>query len=269
MRYEVFWATSATAIPVLALALIVEARVLIQRWGEETPWWVRSLQGVGWAIPLIGFAIVEPLAFKALSGGKVSAFWISQTIAFINASIFVLLWGPALELLTRSNARIIAWTMFNIWTRKGKWKQTKLLWRIQRQRRFLANTRQRLEALLARLDATESKILSSENPDCESSLSELREIKSLRDDTQKSFSLTKERQAELEEISRERQRLVTHITRLGRAVIPSIEASFAEIDLGADRQAKLENDLEELKADFPELEDKSDNSNGATGEKKP
>src|SRR5258708_14404031 len=62
-----YWPTAAVVMPVLALAIVVEARATIQHWTKSTPRRVRTGQGILWTIPLLLFAYFEPIAFSILS----------------------------------------------------------------------------------------------------------------------------------------------------------------------------------------------------------
>jgi hypothetical protein len=100
-----FWATSAQTMPVLALALVVEGRVIVRGWipGRDRAW--KSLQGFLWAFSLLTYAFAEPVCFRALAGEEVWSGWsalIQQSIQVGSAALII---APAIELFVRSNAR--------------------------------------------------------------------------------------------------------------------------------------------------------------------
>jgi hypothetical protein len=103
-----FWPTAAQVMPVLALAIIVEARATINRWSDRIPVWLRFIQGALWVSPLILFVYLEPVAFRVIAGQENPASSVNTAIFAITLSLSVLIAAPALELLIRSNAKIVA-----------------------------------------------------------------------------------------------------------------------------------------------------------------
>jgi hypothetical protein len=155
---DLFWPTAATVIPVLALALVVEARATIARWNDDVPWWVRSSQGLLWVYVLIVFAIVESVAFNDLAGNETSGAWAIAAQRSIVQSIIVLLVTPAVGLLARSNARAIARTVGRIFDTPYQWRILKVSLNAQRSARELDTLREDLKKQLARIIAVENEI---------------------------------------------------------------------------------------------------------------
>jgi hypothetical protein len=103
-----FWPTVATVLPVLALAIVVEARGAISRWTNDYPArWVRTMQGILWAIPIALFVYLEPISFQGLEGSKPSHFAVSLVVPTVSFSLGVLVVNPGTELLIRANARVV------------------------------------------------------------------------------------------------------------------------------------------------------------------
>jgi hypothetical protein len=48
-----YWLAVATTAPVLALALVLEARAIVRQWTSSTPRWYRTVQSVLWVIPFL------------------------------------------------------------------------------------------------------------------------------------------------------------------------------------------------------------------------
>lgn len=135
MLDPLFWPTVATVLPVLALAIVVEARTSITRWTDNNPpRWLRTIQSILWIIPLVLFVYLEPVAFQRLEGSKPSHFSVSLVVPTVALSLSVLIVNPATELLVRSNARIIARTILVLSTTPVRWKFN---WGIRRARRLL------------------------------------------------------------------------------------------------------------------------------------
>jgi hypothetical protein len=117
-----FWPTAAQVMPVLALAIVVEARLITSRWNDGVPQWLRFVQCVVWIGPLILFFYLEPLAFSVISGSQSTKTSVSLVIDAIRVSLGSLLIAPATELLFRSNARNIMRTRVFIRSFKPKWE---------------------------------------------------------------------------------------------------------------------------------------------------
>lgn len=67
-----FWPVTAQVIPVLALATVLEARAIIQKWPKETPRILGSILGATWTVSLILLALTEFFAFLELAGRRAS-----------------------------------------------------------------------------------------------------------------------------------------------------------------------------------------------------
>jgi hypothetical protein len=154
-----FWSTTALVIPVLALALVVEVRATIARWKEGFPWWLRSVQGILWVYVLALFAIVEYVAFADLANNNLtSSAWTQAARASITQSIITLIVTPALEVLTRSNARIIGEVIGRLVRLLWQRKIVKLYFGVRKIERYLDDERERLEKNLLRVTIVEKRI---------------------------------------------------------------------------------------------------------------
>lgn len=108
MAEQQYWVTSAQVIPVLALALIVEARSTIQRWDPDFPRWLRAFQGLLWSFPLILFALILPKCFQAISGSTIWGGYEVLVRVSIIACVNSLILAPVFEVLLTTHARVIA-----------------------------------------------------------------------------------------------------------------------------------------------------------------
>lgn len=110
-----YWATLAQVLPVLALAVVVEARAISQRWIVETPKWLRFTQSLIWAVTLVVLALGESAALKALRGVTVWPWWTLLMENAIPAAVGLLILGPALDLLTKGYVEGFARIMTGAW----------------------------------------------------------------------------------------------------------------------------------------------------------
>jgi hypothetical protein len=154
-----FWPTTALVIPVLALALVVEVRATIARWKEGFPRWLRSVQGILWVYVLALFAIVEYIAFEDLANNNLtSSAWAQAARISITQSIITLIVTPALEVLTRSNARIIGEAISRLVATPWQWRIVKAYFQVRKSERQLDNRRERLEKQLLRTTIVEKQV---------------------------------------------------------------------------------------------------------------
>ena len=157
MRYATlinsdFWSTSAQTMPVLALAIVVEARAVMSKWQSKENRLLHGVLGFGWAIPLILYGLSIPQCLLALSGRKVWDGWV-QVIAYsVEAGVAVLILAPASQLLVRANSRPAAYAASVVSV--GKWVGMRRL-----QITFSDFTiRRQLKRNLVRLDRAEIEI---------------------------------------------------------------------------------------------------------------
>jgi hypothetical protein len=154
-----FWPITAQVIPVLALAIILEARTAIQRWPNEVPKLARITNGVLWITPLALFAVVENVAFQILAGTtRSTGTWMLLAMTAIIFSISALIIAPTLELLVRSNAWAIVGGLFRIFSILSRRKMRQSLRFVDRL--LVENRTNYLETIasLERLDTFEQRI---------------------------------------------------------------------------------------------------------------
>ncbi|MET7835537.1 hypothetical protein [Micromonospora sediminicola] len=70
---------------------------------------MKSIQGIIWAAPLAIYTLAIPKCFDALAGSSVEAYWPRRISWGIAMGVGSLVLNPALELLVRSNARMLAY----------------------------------------------------------------------------------------------------------------------------------------------------------------
>src|SRR5258707_6243613 len=103
-----YWPIAAVVMPVLALAIVVEARATIQHWPKSTPRRVRTGQGILWTIPLLLFAYFEPIAFSILAGqAETTPAQVFMSSFAITVSLSILVLSPAFGLFLRSNSWLV------------------------------------------------------------------------------------------------------------------------------------------------------------------
>jgi len=155
-----FWPTTALVIPVLALAVIVEARFTANRYWPDAPRWVRRFQGVLWSAVLVFSLLVEVKAFNILAGyTRSTSAWVQTAIYTVGQSLGVLLITPAIELLMRSNARALARAVFvtsTVFLRWRMFRMSRTLKRLLREQRQIRD--EELPAIVKELDADEQRI---------------------------------------------------------------------------------------------------------------
>ncbi len=94
--------------PVLALAIVVEARSLMTRWESGQGAIIKSFLGLSWGLPLLVYTFATPSCLMALTGQEV---WSGWTVVIPNAmamGLGSLVLTPALEILISSNAAALA-----------------------------------------------------------------------------------------------------------------------------------------------------------------
>jgi hypothetical protein len=104
-----YWLAVATTVPILALALVLEAREIVRRWTSSTPRLWRTVLSVLWAVPLLGFVVTEYYALKALRG-EVAPSWLPPLGELaITSAMLILVLVPAIDFfLVRAQAELLA-----------------------------------------------------------------------------------------------------------------------------------------------------------------
>ncbi len=99
-----YWATIAEVIPVIAFAIVLEARAITLSWREsKVPRAVRAIQSLFWGSILIVFAFTETSALQAVRGTEPPA-WLPVLTEFaISGGMGILVLSPAIEVMVRAN----------------------------------------------------------------------------------------------------------------------------------------------------------------------
>jgi hypothetical protein len=110
-----YWAALSQVLPVFALAVVIEARLVAREWDTQTPRWTRFTQSFIWSTTLLVLALGESAAFKALRGEEVWRYWAVVMDNAVGAAIGLLILAPALEVLTKGNAEGVARLLTGAW----------------------------------------------------------------------------------------------------------------------------------------------------------
>lgn len=105
----------------------------------------RVSKGALWAIPLLLYAIAIPKCFDAQAGKPVSEGWTSLISFAVSLGVSALLINPALELLVRSNARIVAYILRFLVSSSSEFQIAWLRLLNRRQRQKIRKNVERLE----------------------------------------------------------------------------------------------------------------------------
>lgn len=103
---DAYWSAVATTLPLVALALVVEARALHATW-LDMPRWLRVATSLFWGGTLMTLALGESAALNALRGDDVSSKWPTAINYAVSFSMSALVVGPALLLLAKGNAELL------------------------------------------------------------------------------------------------------------------------------------------------------------------
>ena len=246
-----FWPIIAQVVPVLALAIIIEARTTMQRWPEDTPRYVRRAQGTLWAVPLILFVLAEIFAFQVLAGQAVSTTaWVVVAQTAISMSIAVLIIVPTLQLLVRTNARAVARGLIMLLITPSRWRMFRLSRRVASVLRDTRDIVRQLRDMERLLDSGEKSIRALGHPDCEFCKPVLAEAQALR----QKVSNLRERAEAHEKVCIDMQTLfrdaLTTWTKQGSETVQAIEVALSRGDSSLDafnKMGKMELPVERIK----------------------
>jgi hypothetical protein len=98
----------AQVMPVVALAVVFEIRIISSSWNENTPRGQRRLQSLIWACILLVLAFGEGAALRSLRGVEVAAWWPRVCEYAISGGLGILVLSPVLEVFLRGNAETAA-----------------------------------------------------------------------------------------------------------------------------------------------------------------
>lgn len=103
-----YWSAIVQVLPVILLAVVVEARAISVRWTRREPQWYKIVQSVLWAALLIATAVGELLAIRVLLGDVQEPWWTAMSSTTAIYGILLLAVAPALQTLARGFAEPIA-----------------------------------------------------------------------------------------------------------------------------------------------------------------
>jgi hypothetical protein len=258
-----FWPVAAQVIPVLALAIILEARTAIQRWPNEVYKLTRIISGVIWVTPLALFAVVENVAFQILAGRtRSTGTWVLLAEIAIIFSISALIVAPTLDLLLRSNAWVVVGGFFRVFSIISRR-------RIKRSLRSLDKTLARnrvnrlkdMPALLERIDAFEQGIRKSGDAESqetreilEAARSELLEIQAGLEEEQRILidwrDLLQQQMMDMKKPDNELLKKIDQGLRLRGEFDPKEIKSLSRIKLPQDKLDDLSARIEALTKDM-------------------
>ena len=110
-----YWAALSQVLPVFALAVVIEARLVAREWNTQTPRWTRFTQSFIWFMTLLVLAFGESAALRALRGEEIWRYWALVMDNAVGAAIGLLILAPALEFLTKGNAEGVARILTGGW----------------------------------------------------------------------------------------------------------------------------------------------------------
>jgi hypothetical protein len=119
--YRAYWAVVAQVVPVLALAIVVEARAVSARWKPgEVDKEYRWLILLGWCFPLACFVGVEPTAVAAALDGAPHPAWRFLAETSIQVAMLTLVGVPLVEWVFRGNADLLAGLVARVLGRRNR-----------------------------------------------------------------------------------------------------------------------------------------------------
>ncbi|GAA0572475.1 hypothetical protein HPO96_17990 [Kribbella sandramycini] len=195
-----FWTTSAQTMPVLALALVVEARVIVRGWVPGRDRLFKSIQGFLWAFSLLSYAFATPACLRALAGKSVWSGWPLVIEQGIQVGIATLVVAPALELLVRANARAIA--QMSPHNLLGYWiavtSRVRFAPKVRRIRKKMRPLHRWCTATLAKLDTWEAALLQQDESQIRQT--KLDKIRALRPEIARLTDLAQDQVRELDAV---------------------------------------------------------------------
>ena len=148
-----YWATMAQVLVVLALAVVIEARVLVSQWDPSIPTWLRIMMGSAWVFALVSVGLILPRAMEATQPGHMPPPWVSEYAqSAINVCLYIVVGAPAVELLVRIFARPVAGVL--TMTPKMAWRYWRMRQRLNSVKRL--NAKQARSLVLAEEDLNEA-----------------------------------------------------------------------------------------------------------------
>jgi hypothetical protein len=128
--------------PVLALAIVVEARATMAKWVPEGQRASKSIQGFLWGVPLVVYGIAIPVCLFALAGSDVWSGWVTVIPIAMSLGTGSLILAPALEFFVKSNARSAAYVNREVTLRGETFYGSVIRFRAWRLKRKALRTKQ-------------------------------------------------------------------------------------------------------------------------------
>jgi hypothetical protein len=222
--------------PVLALAIVIEARATIQRWSKNIPRAVKAIQGILWCAPLVIFWWAEGQAFSELAGTPVPHYWVTISQSAIAASLSILIITPMVGLLAATNARIIAGGFFSIRNLRGSIRLLRLARDIKKEIKRNERICNDFMDQLRDLDSLEATFLSKKESGDALPPEVLTNIISLRAEINAKLAEAKESSQRLRDYQIKATDFGSELSRVRKAYIESVEeyASGKEVKLPED-----------------------------------
>ena len=223
-----FWATSAQTMPVFALALIVEARVIMRGWVPGRAWFGKSLQGLVWAISLAIYALAEPACFRALAGEQVWSGWPGLIQFGVQIGTTALLLSPAIEVIVRSNARTLV---------RLSPRSVQNYWLTTRSRLSTARSFRRMSKKVGKIQAWRASALRElddleadfrELPESEKRTAGLAEIAERRADILAQMAEGAELLKEIDDLNKDHRSTLSEFRTRRQKILTDAEASLAQ-----------------------------------------
>ena len=97
-----YWTAAATVMPLLTATIVIESKVLLEKWGNNVPSSIKGLQLIFWALILGVFSFAETVCFRALRGEKIDESWFQWIENAISGAVGLAILLPALTLFSKA-----------------------------------------------------------------------------------------------------------------------------------------------------------------------
>jgi hypothetical protein len=103
-----YWLAVVTIVPIVALAVVVEARALAAGWTSAVPRAYRRVQSWLWVALALAFVLIEAEALPALRGLAAPTWVPTFSEVTIQAALSYVLISSAVDLIIRAHAEVVA-----------------------------------------------------------------------------------------------------------------------------------------------------------------
>lgn len=178
-----YWSAVTTVVPVLSLALVIEARAQFNKWDRDIPAWYRTLQSLFWVGVLVSAAVAEFTAFTALSGEPPPTWGPILCSTVISLLFAALVISPAAEFFVRGPADY--WALLLTLHPRGSWQLRRALEKQQRTMMTIEALKDACTSMIAGIDTQLTRLDNLEgDPETELERSAIRaEYKTLKRST--------------------------------------------------------------------------------------